>query len=126
MKNERGFIFPSTMAVILFCLLIVTHISMSLISEKKFYSETEQHYILENLMLIAVEQSLLEIKKGTAIPNEISTYNTFNGTFNYRMNEISPSLYEVELTCTSTKNRQYTAKYQYDLTKNDMILWSEY
>jgi uncharacterized ion transporter superfamily protein YfcC len=126
MKNEKGFIFPTTMVLVLFCLLIITHISTTLISEKKFFSETEQYYVLENLMQLAVEQSLSEIKNGTVKPNEPSNKNTINGSFSYSVSEISPSIYEVQLSCISTKKREYTAKYQYDLAKNEMIVWSEY
>ncbi|QGQ47241.1 competence type IV pilus minor pilin ComGG [Metabacillus sediminilitoris] len=126
MNDEKGFIFPTTMVMILFCLLIITHISMTLISEKKFYSETEQHYVLENLMQVAVEQSLAQIKDGTAILNETTTFNTTNGTFIYSVIKTSPNIYEVEITCISNKNKEYTAKYQYDYAINEMILWSEY
>lgn len=126
MKDEKGFIFPTTMVMILFCLLIITHISMTLISEKKFYSETEQHYVLENLMQVAVAQSLNQIKDSTAILNETATSNTTNGTFIYNVKKTSPNIYEVEITCISKKNKEYTAKYQYDYAINEMIVWSEY
>lgn len=126
MKDEKGFIFPTTMVMILFCLLIITHISMTLISEKKFYSETEQHYVLENLMQVAVEQSLSQIKDGTAVLYETTTYNITNGTFIYNIKKTSPNIYEVEITCISNKSKEYTAKYQYDYAINEMILWSEY
>ncbi|MGM0874241.1 MAG: competence type IV pilus minor pilin ComGG [Bacillota bacterium] len=126
MKNDKGFIFPTTMVIVLFCLLIVAHISNALISEKQFYSKTEQYYILENLMQLAVDQSLVKIKNGTAITNEPSKTNTLNGSFSYTVKEISPSIYEAQLTCKTNENAEYTALYQYDFTKNEMILWSEY
>jgi hypothetical protein len=126
MGNEKGFIFPTTMVIVLFCLLIVAHISISLISEKQFYSETEQYYLLDNLMQLAVDQSLYEIKNGTAKLNEATVTNTLNGSFTYVIKEIAPSIYEAQITCKSTKNKQYMASYQYDLIKNDMIVWSEY
>jgi uncharacterized ion transporter superfamily protein YfcC len=125
MRNEKGFIFPTTMVIVLFCLIIVAHISTSLISEKQFYSETEQYYILENLMQLAVDQSLLDIKNGTTSTNESST-NTINGSFTYTIKEISPSIFVAQLTCKTNENKEYTAAYQYDLTKNEMIEWSEY
>jgi hypothetical protein len=37
-----------------------------------------------------------------------------------------PNIYEVEITCISNENKEYTAKYQYDYAINEMILWSEY
>jgi hypothetical protein len=126
MRNEKGFIFPTTMVIVLFCLLIVTHISISLISEKRFYSETEQYYLLDNLMQLAVDESLFEIQNGTAKINDATVINTINGSFTYIINEITPSIYEAQLSCISTKNKQYTASYQYDLIKNEMIVWSEY
>jgi hypothetical protein len=126
MRNERGFIFPTTMVIVLFCLLIVAHISMSLISEKQFYSETSQYYLLDNLMQLAVDQSLFEINNGTAKINEATVSNTINGTFTYVISEITPSIYEVQISCKSTKNKQYTASYQYDLLKSEMNVWSEY
>jgi competence protein ComGG len=126
MRNEKGFIFPTTMVIVLFCLLIVAHISTSLISEKQFYSETEQYYLLDNLMQLAVDQSLFEIKNRTAKINEATVTNTINGSFTYVISEITSSVYEVQISCESPKNKQYTASFQYDLKINEMIVWSEY
>ncbi|KKI91455.1 hypothetical protein WQ54_14870 [Bacillus sp. SA1-12] len=126
MRNEKGFIFPTTLGVILFCLFIVTYISSVLISEKLFYSETEQYYMLDNLMQLAVDQSLLEIQNQPAIMNVSTESNTINGSFSYVIKEISPSIYEVQLTVKTIRNKVNKARYQFDLTKNEMILWSEY
>ncbi|MCM3650445.1 competence type IV pilus minor pilin ComGG [Metabacillus litoralis] len=125
MKNQKGFIFPTTMVMILFCLLIVGHIATNLISEKQFYAETEQYYLLENLMQLAVDQSLMEIKSETTTTNE-TTKNTLNGSFTYTIRENLPSIYEVQLSCATKENKTYTASYQYDSTSNEMISWSEY
>ncbi|MGM7721145.1 competence type IV pilus minor pilin ComGG [Metabacillus sp. Hm71] len=126
MRNEKGFIFPTTLGVILFCLFIVAYISSVLISEKQFYSETKQYYILENLMQLAVDQSLLEIKSQSATPIMSYQSNTINGSLSYEIKKLSPSIYEVHLTCKTIRNKVNKARYQFDLSKNEMILWSEY
>ncbi|MBZ5749720.1 competence type IV pilus minor pilin ComGG [Metabacillus rhizolycopersici] len=125
MKNEKGFIFPTTMVMVLFCLLIVGHIATNLISDKQFYAETEQYYLLENLMQLAVDQSLMEIKSETTTTNE-TTKNTLNGSFTYTIRENLPNIFEVQLSCATKENKTYTASYQYDSTSNEMISWSEY
>lgn len=126
MRNQKGFMFPTTLVIALFCLLIVAYVSNSLISEKQFYKETEQYYLLENLMKLAVDQSLHEIKNGTAKLNEMIRKNTFNGSIEYKIEIDSSGIYEVKLLCKTTINREYTATYQYDMIENEMIQWSEY
>jgi len=126
MRKDEGFILPTTMVVIFFCLLIITHISTAAISEKKFYSETEQYYIVDQLMLIAVEDSLKQLQ-ATEADNEKTIYkSTSIGDISYSYVKVSPEIYEVQLKCTTLKNKDYTAKYQYDTAKNEMIVWSEY
>ncbi len=126
MRKEDGFILPTTMAVIFFCLLIITHISTAAISEKKFYSETEQYYIVDQLMLIAVEDSLKKLQT-TEVDVEKTIYKSTNiGEISYSYVKVSSQIYEVQLKCTTLKNKGYTAKYQYDIVKNEMIVWSEY
>ncbi|UGB29500.1 competence type IV pilus minor pilin ComGG [Metabacillus sp. B2-18] len=126
MKDEKGFILPSMMVVVFFCLLITAHISMSLVNEKNFYEETKQYYALDSIMQVAVERSLLEVKDGTALLNEQISVNTFNGQYNYLVQEVSPLIFHVSITCQTNEGKEYTASYQYDSSINEMILWSEY
>lgn len=118
--------FPTTLVIALFCLLIVVHVSTSLISEKQFYKETEQYYMLENLMQITVDLTLHEIKNGTAKLNETIRKDTLNGSIEYKVEIDSSGIYQVKLHCKTTINREYTATYQYDMMENEMIQWSEY
>lgn len=126
MKQEKGFILPSMMIIVFFCLLIVAHLSTALISEKKFYAETTQYYVLDHLMKIGVQTSLKDIQNGTINLSDETKINTENGDILFTTKEISPMIFEVSLTCETTEHKKYTASYQYDLTKKEMILWSEY
>lgn len=126
MKNHKGFILPSMMVVVFFCLLIVAYISTALISDKKFYEETKQYYALENLMNIAVKASLKDIKDGEVASNNPITIHTINGYYTYSVSTSGSNIYEVLLTCRSKENKEYTASYHFDSLKNEIIFWSEY
>ncbi|PMC39608.1 hypothetical protein CJ195_06735 [Bacillus sp. UMB0899] len=126
MRNQKGFILPSIMVIALLCILIVAHISSLLITEKTFYSETEQYYLLENLMSIAVKKSLQELKNGEIVENQNNIFYTSNGYFTYTVSTNDYMIYEVQLACNTNENKKYTASYQYDTAKNEMIFWSEY
>ncbi|WP_226667461.1 competence type IV pilus minor pilin ComGG [Metabacillus litoralis] len=125
MKAEKGFIFPSTMVIVLFCLLVVTHLSTTLISDKKFYFETEQKYILENLMTVAVNQTLKELRNTSGELQQPKTITTQNGSFTYKMTAVSSELTEVNIKCETIENRKYQASYQYNSLKNEISVWSE-
>ncbi|MCM3161757.1 competence type IV pilus minor pilin ComGG [Metabacillus litoralis] len=126
MKDEKGFIMPSMMVIVFFCLLITAHISMSLVNEKKFYEETKQYYTLDSIMQVAVEKSLKEVKSGSALLNEQISVNTYNGQLTYLVQEVSPLIFNVSITCQTNEGKEYTASYQYDSAKNEMNVWSEY
>lgn len=126
MINQRGFILPSVMVIVLFCLLIVAHISTLLISEKKFFEETKQYYILENLMNVAVKKSLSDLKKGEVDVDHPTSIYTSNGYFTYTVSNSEEMIYEVHLSCHTNENKEYTALYRFDPLKKEMIFWSEY
>ena len=126
MRNQKGFILPSIMVIALFSLLIVAHISSLLITEKRFYKETEQYYLLENLMNIAVEKSFQELKEGKIVEQKDNIFHTSNGYFSYTVSTSDDLIYEIQLTCITNENKEYTASYQFDKTKNEIISWSEY
>ncbi|TXC92384.1 hypothetical protein FS935_04850 [Metabacillus litoralis] len=125
MKAEKGFIFPTTMVIVLFCLLVVTHLSTTLISDKKFYFETEQNYILENLITVAVNQTLKDLRSTSVEVDQPVTITTLNGSFTYKMIEVSSELTEVTIKCETDEKRKYQASYQYNLLKNEITVWSE-
>ncbi|HZH58330.1 MAG TPA: competence type IV pilus minor pilin ComGG [Metabacillus sp.] len=126
MKNQRGFILPSVMVIVLFCLLIVAHISTLLISEKKFFEETKQYYLLENLMNVAVKKSLSDLKKGEVDIDDPIIFHTSYGYFSYTVSTSDEMIYEVQLICHTNENKEYTALYRFDRIKNEIIFWSEY
>ncbi|WP_078432576.1 competence type IV pilus minor pilin ComGG [Metabacillus halosaccharovorans] len=126
MRNQKGFILPSVMVIALFCLLIVAHISTILISEKTFYEETKQYYILENLMNVAVKKSLQELKSGNTVDHNSDIYHSSNGYFSYTVTTSDEVIYEVQLTCSTKETKEYTASYKFDKSKNEIIFWSEY
>ncbi|WP_026558770.1 competence type IV pilus minor pilin ComGG [Bacillus sp. J37] len=126
MRNQKGFILPSIMVIALFCLLIVAHISTILISEKTFYEETKQYYILENLMNVAVKKSLQELKSGNTVDQSNGIFHTSNGSFSYDVTTSDNVIYEVQLTCSARETKEYSASYKFDKSKNEMIFWSEY
>lgn len=126
MITEKGFILPTTISLVLFCLLIIANISAALINEKKFYSETEQYYLLENMKHLAVDQANDDIENGTAVLGIPISEITLLGSFTYTVFKLTNEVYEVEIACETVKNKVYTAKYQYQLTKSEIILWSEY
>lgn len=125
MKTEKGFIFPTTMVIVLFCLLVVTHLSTSLISDKKFYFETEQNFILLNLMTVAVKQTLKDLRSTGVEGDQPVTITTLNGSFTYNMFEVSSELTEVTIKCETDEKRKYQASYQYNSIKNELTVWSE-
>lgn len=100
--------------------------SLLLMTEKTFYKETEQYYILENLMNVAVEKSLQKFKEGNIVEQQSAIFQTSNGTYYYIVSTSDDMIYNVQLTCTTNEDKEYTATYQFDITKKEIIFWSEY
>lgn len=123
-KNQKGYILPTTIVLALFCLMIVTHLSSILISETAFYHDTKQFYILENLMQFAVDASLKEIKAG--ITNGSNTLTFPDGDIQYSIQLVSSEEIEVQLTCTSKEKNTNIANYYYNNLENKISKWSEY
>ncbi|XQY90607.1 competence type IV pilus minor pilin ComGG [Metabacillus sp. HB246100] len=127
MKCEKGFILPTTMVVVLFCLLVVAYVASSHMNEKKFYFETEQHYILENLVLLATTYSIqrLTLLDEETLIDQSETIETSNGRFSFKVNKVTSDTVDLSLYCMTKTNRTKKVAFQYSLSQKTINLWSE-
>lgn len=124
MRNEKGFILPVTLFIsILFFLAFTYQINMY-ISDQLFNKETEELFILENLMQLGVVDVLTEINENS-IPAVQTQLNYPIGTVTYTVQELSSTTATIFITCKTNDNRVYSSKFTYDLLKEEIITWSE-
>ncbi|MDQ0231962.1 competence type IV pilus minor pilin ComGG [Metabacillus malikii] len=125
MSRQAGFILPSTIIVIFLCLLIFGAVGTTYVTEKNFLTETEQYYILDNMKTIAIVESLKILDDNNIDNNKYVAEQVNNGEYSFKFIKKTPNIYEVQLHCKTSKGREYTASYQYNLEQNKMIGWSE-
>nr|WP_246188342.1 competence type IV pilus minor pilin ComGG [Metabacillus lacus] len=90
--------------------------------EKKFYGDSQQYYLAENLKLQAVQRALIAIRAGQENSREEAALP--HGSFVY---SIAGNTNEVigTIVVTTERNHTFTSRFVYSKPHNKIIAWSE-
>lgn len=125
MKNEQGFILPVTIAISFLFFLVFTFQVNAYMTEKGFSKETEEIFILENLMELGVSEiqaRLVEDEESSGITGSL---NFSTGTISYTVVPLTTTTSQITISCTTKEQRKYSARFVYDYEKKVIGSWIE-
>ncbi|KFN02071.1 competence protein ComG [Bacillus clarus] len=122
MKAQNGFAMPGTLILLLLLFSFLIYETNMLLSDKKFYMEAEQKFLLEEI----ADQAVSDIKKDLQQKNNDDTF-----LFMYEHGEVSGKyMFEndvvfVVLQCVTRQKYFYTASFRYSKKYNNIFDWRE-
>jgi len=124
-KNEQGFILPVTIAVSFLFFIIFSFQVNAYLTERAFSKETEELFILENLMQLGVEdvQEILQYEVESV--DSTRTFNYPTGTIEYTITAQTLTTSQITLSCTTTSQRKYKAQFIYNHETKEIGSWFE-
>ncbi|WP_099361903.1 competence type IV pilus minor pilin ComGG [Fredinandcohnia onubensis] len=125
MKNEQGFILPVTLAISFLFFLVFTFQVNAYLTEKGFSKETEEIFILENLMQLGVEEIRAKLKEDVESSGRTGSLNFPTGTISYTVVPITTTTSQITISCTTKEQRKYSARFVYDYEKKVIGSWIE-
>ncbi len=125
MKNEQGFILPVTIAISFLFFLVFTFQVNAYMTEKDFSKETEEIFILENLMQLGVGGIQAKLKEDIESTGETGFLNFPNGTISYTVVPLTTTTSQITISCTTKEQRKYSASFVYDYEKKVIGSWIE-
>ncbi|MEK5441852.1 competence type IV pilus minor pilin ComGG [Fredinandcohnia sp. FSL W7-1320] len=125
MKNEQGFILPVTIAISFLFFLVFTFQVNAYMTEKDFSKETEEIFILENLMQLGVGEIQDTLKEDVESTGETGFLDFPNGTISYTVVPLTTTTSQITISCTTKEQRKYSARFVYDYEKKVIDSWIE-
>ncbi|KEK26169.1 competence type IV pilus minor pilin ComGG [Bacillus gaemokensis] len=122
MRKQEGFAMPGTLILLFLLFSFFIYETNMLLSDKKFYIEAEQKFILEEL----TDQAVSNIKQDLQQKEKNSMF-----SFLYEKGQASGSyIFEnetvfVSLQCLTKQRREYKVNFQYDKENRKIINWVE-
>jgi competence protein ComGG len=128
MKNEKGFILPTTIVISFLFFLVFTHQLDLYMSEKRFYKEVEEQYQLEMILNMAVDDIIEEIEALKEEETLTSSYSAWlyypNGQVRYQVVLLTEDMVQITMYCQTTKGRKYNARFIYDFVERKRSEWN--
>jgi len=125
MRNEQGFILPVTIAISFLFFLVFTFQIYAYMTEKGFSKETEEIFILENLMQLAVGEIQAKLKEDVESSETTGFLNFPTGTISYTVVPLTTTTSQITISCTTKEQRKYSARFVYDHEKKVIGSWIE-
>ncbi|WP_129727205.1 competence type IV pilus minor pilin ComGG [Ectobacillus funiculus] len=121
MRNERGATMPAVLIFTFLFLALFLHQVNLLLLEKRFYHETEQFFLLENIMTNAIREFQRDVQT-SGIP---TAYEYEEGTARLAQSFSSSGLLQVSIHCVTKEGRAYTASFLYNKNNKQITNWME-
>ncbi len=121
--NEKGFMFPVTLCILLIFMTFLSIHFNQYISEKRYLLEVEdfernQFYFLQSMKKVESQlQEGLLTSKGTLIYEE--------GTVSYSMSKIATDLFQITYRLNTDEQTDLVAMSYYDTNVQKMVKWLE-
>lgn len=123
-NGQKGFILPITLILCLFLSLALMHVLDVYLTEKKFYAEQEEIFLLESLLQMAAVDIVDDL-----ITNRLSASGAFNyekGAAVYWILEETHDTLNIQLKVRTEKERQRVVRLLLDKEKMRVKEWIEY
>ncbi|QOR65503.1 hypothetical protein IM538_17055 [Cytobacillus suaedae] len=130
MKNEKGFILPTTLAISLVLIIVFTHQLDLYLTEKRFYKEVEEQYHLEMIISMSIDDIIEEIEVRTENNTQTSSYSAWlyypNGKVRYLVAQQTLDTLSITMYCETSNGRKYNARLLYNLMEKRPVQWSKF
>lgn len=121
MRNERGATIPAVLIFTFVFLALFLHQVNLFLLEKRFYHETEQFFVLENMMTNAVR----EFQRDVQISSIPAVYEYEEGTARLTQSLFSTGLLQISIHCVTKEGRAYKASFLYNRDNRQITNWIE-
>lgn len=121
MRNERGATMPAVLIFTFLFLALFLHQVNLLLLEKRFYHETEQFFLLENIMTNTIREFQRDVQT-SGIP---AAYEYEEGTARLAQSLSSSGLLQVSIHCVTKEGRAYKASFLYNKNNKQITNWME-
>lgn len=123
MRNERGYVFFSTLIVLSMVLIIIVDSIHLFVSEKSFADKTESIYIIDHLLFLAKADAVNLLKEEESENAGMFLYE--NGNVVYTIELANLEEVKVSFVAFGSAGGKGQAYFQYNLSENKITKWSE-
>ncbi|MBK5489498.1 Competence protein ComGG [Bacillus mycoides] len=122
MRKQNGFVMPGTIIFLILFISFLMYETNMLLSDKKFYSEIEQSFFMEEL----VDRAISDIKRDLQQKEKEDVF-----LFQYERGEVSGKyVFEndviiISLQCVTKQRIFYTVSFHYRKKDNKIFDWVE-
>ncbi|MFZ3194849.1 MAG: competence type IV pilus minor pilin ComGG [Bacillus mycoides] len=122
MRKQNGFVMPGTIIFLILFISFLMYETNMLLSDKKFYSEIEQSFFMEEL----VDRAISDIKRDLQQKEKEDVF-----LFQYERGEVSGKyVFEndviiISLQCVTKQRVFYTVSFRYREKDNKIFDWVE-
>ncbi|MGG0204831.1 competence type IV pilus minor pilin ComGG [Bacillus mycoides] len=122
MRKQNGFVMPGTIIFLVLFISFLMYETNMLLSDKKFYSEIEQSFFMEEL----VDRAISDIKRDLQQKEKEDVF-----LFQYERGEVSGKyVFEndviiISLQCVTKQRVLYTVSFHYRKKDNKIFDWVE-
>lgn len=123
MRNERGYVFFSTLIVLSIVLIIIVDSVNLFVTEKRFADKTESVYIIDHLLFLAKIDAANILQEEESEDAGMFLYE--NGNVVYTVDLVDENLVKVSFIAFGNEGGKGQAYFLYDLSESKITKWSE-
>lgn len=127
MRNERGYIFFSTLIVLSFVIFVMVNSIHLYVTEKNFADKSKSIYIIDHLLFLAKADAVMVLQQEESANNGVFIYDYGSVVYDiaaFDAEQVKVSLYAHEESAEKSKGMG-SAYFIYHLTENKITKWSE-
>lgn len=125
MGNEKGAIYPIVIIIAAVFLSFTLFVIEGYVSDKKFYKESEEKLILEQLIRLAAKDLTAQLDLAGSIEANDGILFYPRGDVYFEMNKLDDRVIKVLLYGSSKDERKTQSLFLYDTTQKKVIKWIE-
>lgn len=123
MNNEKGYIFPLTLGVVVTCLLVLTTSIGIFLSEKRYLKEMEEYYFANSMSALAVTKIVDSLNKDDFMATGRFSYN--RGTVKFTIHEKEKKVYSIILAINLDDRLITKSEVIYNQQEKSILRWEE-
>ena len=126
MKNQKGFVFPITVAFTFFIIMIFIQAIELYKLETEFSNHEKMNVELDSIMKVAVNDIKIVIASPPETKTEAEgTIEYPSGRVSYRLHRLNQHTVKVNALCLSKSNKKYEAEFTLSLPDMQLMEWKE-
>jgi hypothetical protein len=127
MSNEKGFITPFALAIVILLCGYISFQYKALLSEQQFYLEARQQLIIDTLIQRGIVDTIAELESVSIPINQTESdkiiYN--DGEMVYSIKHITQGLYQISMNIKTKKDYKKHVTFTYNQQTTLIINWEE-